>query len=359
MGRWIIVLHIVLLGLLAVAKPSWAQSWRTTVKVGQEVDTNPRRIIGEQSETDGGTRGLATLQGQVALSPAWTWGSTVRAGGRLLYATSVEDAAAVEVQTRLTGWSRGATFGGMQASYKDRVERGGFRDYRRVSALPFIGWDGYWIRFTVSGGYSSFWFKPLPRLNWHGPTVVPSLDFFVSNAVTLSLTYRYLLRDVREDRIVEGDEVGTFIVDEDPNGRVDHFHSGSAEVEVIIGRWLGELEYAYQSNNSNSFSRGYRRHMGNLSVTGIPFGRLLLRAVVGIQRTSFSDEVFIDESFAIDDQNQNTYTGTLEHPIGQRGWGVELRFTHFDEAFNSEETQRYSRNLAYAGVSWRQPRRDE
>ena len=105
------------------------------LKLGGEVDSNPRRQeVG--SPADYATRFLTTFRGNGPLADDLVLDATGRIGGRTLIDTTDENAVLAQADLGLywllsEAWRTSAT-----SSWKDRNERGGFRDYTRTESQP-------------------------------------------------------------------------------------------------------------------------------------------------------------------------------------------------------------------------------
>ncbi len=320
------------------------------MKAGQELDSNPLRVVGEGSEPDTATRllGSWSLRHPIGSTGVGVWG--VNVGGRLLIDTASESAVVSQfrhaenfrVHPRWTvGWG---------VDGKDRTEREGFRDYRRGGVnLDVVRAIGL-LDVSVQGGWQAFQFKPEPSLSWHGPQGVLAFDVYATDWLTLQGRQSVGARFVGEEALQVTDESGG--LDERASRRDVLVSSG---VRVGFAWAVASLDLGGNLvwNSSNTFGRSYRRQVFDAQVTVNPIGNLFARIAGQLQRTMFPDIAFVDESFALDDENRNQLSVSLENPIGHESVTLELRSTWWSDAFSGDETERYTRWVGYAGLCWR------
>ena len=349
------VIHFMLYGILLVATstpacPVAAQEHVWSLKAGQEVDSNPLRVVEAGSDTDTATRMLGSwsFRHRLGLMGVGQWGVTV--GGRALVATSSESAVVSQfrhsevfrVHPRWTvGW-------GIDA--KDRTERQGFRDYRRGGlALDVVRAIGV-LDLSVQGSWQAFQFKPDASLSWHGPQGMVAFDVYATDWLTVQGRQSVGGRFVGEEALPSFDEGA---VRDSNRFRQDLLVSSG--VRISIASSLASLDVGGNLiwNDSNSAGRSYRRQVVDAQLTLNPVGNLFARFAGQLQRTRFPDTALVDDSFALDDENRNQLSVSLENPVGHESVTVELRSTWWSDAFSGDETDRYMRWVGYAGVAWR------
>jgi len=339
--------------VLLCAAPLCATDGEWSLKVGEEIDSNPERLVGEGSSADGGVRALLGVDLRTRLGRRASLSTGGRTGGRLTHRTKEVDAFAGEVNARLRFWLSEDVYTGVRGDTRHFRERRGTRDYTRWGSSVELGaylWDG-WVHAQVTGGYSGFAFTPNRDLGWLGPTASARFDVFVSDAWTLGARYAVASRPTEEGRWVVQD-VGTLAYDP-ASFRRDTFHGSSALVSYAHHRVVADLSLSAQWNLSNSVGRGYTRRSVDASVTYVLFGNFLMRVAASLQRTRFDDPAQIDETFVLDDENRSYLSVTFEQPFPWRWMLVESRVVHYRGAFGSTDASRYRRTSGYLGLTFR------
>lgn len=339
---------IVLL-LICVARAASASDVDWSVKLGEEVDTNPARTIGERSDTDAATRLFASVAGGGWLGDRWTLSGSGQLGGRVFASTSAQDMLALQASGAAAWWAGYSTWLGARASWKDRRERGGFRDYGRASALAEAGLALEGFDAVAAGGWSWFTYRPDHDLDATGPTASLRLVGRPSRSWTLSAGYTATWRRLNEDRYVWDTDEGAIAFSTEEDARRDVLHAPYASVRYAHHRIVVELGYQLIRNRSNSRLRSYVRHAVTPSLTFVPFGDLMVRGAVTLQRTTWDDGNLVDETVGLDDENRNAVTVTLEHPLGPDWLAIEARYARYSEAFTGDDTLRFDRSVVYLG----------
>jgi hypothetical protein len=327
-----------------------AQEHTWSLKAGQEVDTNPLRVVGDGSPTDTATRLLGTwsLRHRIGASGVGVWSANV--GGRLLLETRAETAVVSQLRHSERfrihpQWSAGWAVDG-----KDRTEQDGFRDYRRGGLSMDVNRAIGLIDLSLQSSWQAFQFKPNPSLSWHGPQGAIGLDVYATDWLTVQGRQSVGVRFVGEDALEETDEGAVAL---QGVSREDVLVSSSLRVNLAWSVMLLDLGGNLVWNRSNTFGREYRRQVVDAQLTLNPAGNLFARVAGQLQRTTFPDTAFVDDSFALDDENRNQLSVSLENPIGHESVTVELRSTWWADAFTGDETDRYMRWVGYLGVAWR------
>lgn len=341
---------VIALLMLTFARAASASEVDWSVKLGEEVDTNPERTVGERSDADVATRLFASVSHGGWVDDRWTLSGSAQVGGRVFASTSDQDMLALQAGGAAAWWAGYSTWLGARASWKDRRERGGFRDYARASAVAEAGLALESFDATVSGGWAWFVYRPQHDLDATGPTASLRLVGRPSRAWTLSAGYGVTWRALDEDRYVWEDDGDVLAFRTVEGGRRDVLHAPGASVRYAHHRVVVELGYQLIRNRSNSRLRSYVRHAVTTSMTFVPFGELMVRGAVTLQRTSWDDGSLSDATVGLDDENRNTVTLTVEHPLGPDWLAVEARWSQYSEAFTGDDTLRFDRSVVYLGL---------
>jgi hypothetical protein len=349
------VFHFTLYGMLMIAvvllsRTVAAQEHVWSLKAGQEFDSNPLRVVGAGSGTDTATRMLGVWSFRHPLGSAGIsqWGVTV--GGRVLLDTGSESAVVSQFRHSETFRVHPRWTVGWGVDAKDRTERDGFRDYRRGGlALDVTRAIGV-VDLSVHGSWQAFEFKPAPSLSWHGPQGAIAFDVYATDWLTLQGRQSVGGRFVGEEALRASDDG---LVADANVFRQDLLVSSS--VRLSFASPLASLDVGGNLvwNDSNASGRSYRRQVFDAQLTVNPVGNLFARVAGQLQRTTFPDTALVDDSFALDDENRNQFSVSVENPVGHESVTVELRSTWWADAFSGDETDRYMRWVGYAGVAWR------
>jgi hypothetical protein len=345
-------LHARLLPLLAaagLAQSGVAASVRAddldveaAVKAGVEADTNPRRLNGDGSAADVADRlfvevNLAESSADQALSGG------VQIGGKRYHQTGSESTLVVDgsgaYQRRLVG-GLGAY---VRILARDRLEAGHERDYARLT-----GRAGLSLRLepiTLSAGPLAeyFLYRPDADLSYLMAGVSAQVGWSPSDAVGVVASYSYGHRDYHEARILS-DALGLRIGEP---LRGDEGHLAGLGASLDMG-FVANLDLFVQRNDSNSYGSSFTRLSARGSATfSLPW-RLFLTVQATVQRTLFDDQVLIDPTFSIDEEDRNSGVVALSGDLTDwLGW--EVRYSLYTQAFGGDQAD-YLRHLVYGGL---------
>lgn len=355
--------NLLIIVALLIATPAAAQT-DLTLKVGQELDTNPIRLTAEGSQMAAAARLVAAVDhasdvGDGALSV------DSRALGRLYYRAATEDSLSLSLSSALRGpLSRRSTLG-VSLSGRNRVERA--RDCSSDSSTACaVNQDYSSLRaglvhslrlgdvvWSLRGGARTFTFKPNGSFSWYGPGGSTSVDYRAHANATITAFYDAGVRYYRSDR--ERITTANGLVQVDGERRIDRGQSLGSSVRWSRGNWSLGAEYVYQWNHSNSATKGYARHLLEPSLTGIPFGDLLVRVSARITRSSFDPRRDQDATTNIDEESRNRISVVAEHPLVGEHLFLEAGWTLYRQAL--QETggaeQSFARSLAYLAFTVR------
>ncbi|MFT6397240.1 MAG: hypothetical protein ACJAYU_001986 [Bradymonadia bacterium] len=355
--------YVLIITALLFAAPSSAQT-DLTLKVGQELDTNPIRLTGEGSEAAAAARLVAAVDhtsdvGDGSLS------IDSRALGRLYYQAATEDSLSLSLSSDLRGPVARRSAMGLSVSGRNRLERARDcapdsttacavnQDYSSLRGgavhslqMGDVGW-------SLRADARTFAFKPNGAFSWYGPGGSTSVDYRAHPNVSLSGFYDLGVRHYRSDR--ERITTANGLVSVEGERRVDRGQSVGTSVRWSHGSWSLGAEYLYQWNRSNSATKGYARHLVEPSLTGIPFGELLIRVSARIARSSFDPRRAQDATTNIDEESRNRISFVVEHPIAADQLFFEAGWTLYRQALHETEGagQSFSRSLAYLALTFR------
>ena len=340
---------VVLVGLM-VAPQGQAEEprARALLKLGLEHDSNARRVIGSESNTDKLLRLFANL--------GWDWRAEIgKVELKALLGAKrfqeIDDEDNILLSTRLSWLSPGLTspIGSWRVSlsgdFGDRSERVSQRDYLRGGGALGLLWSYDWLSLSVQGGYRGFIYKPDLSSNHEGPTLATSVSAKLWEGLSASIGYRWFRRDFSSVRFVSQNS----LIALDPEGgeRRDHLHALSLGFYVRRA-WLLDLSYSLQANLSNSVGPGLLSHTGTLRWTQPLWWDWLFHLSLRLQRTDYDDPIRIDETLAIDDENRNQLQAGLSVPLWE-ALALEGKYTLFVEGLTDNKD--FTRHLVYLGLS--------
>ena len=349
---------------LLVAGPISAQT-ELTLKLGQEIDTNPIRLSGSGSDTAAAARLVAAVEhdsrvGDGALS------FDTQALGRLYYGAATEDSLSLSLSSDLAGPVSSRSSLGVHASARNRIERA--RECAVDSEVPCAVNQDYGslsagarhvlriddVSWSLSAGPRAFSYKPSSTFSWFGPGIMSGLDWRAHPNVVLSGFYDLTQRLYRSDR--QRITIANGLVTIDGERRIDRGQSVGATIRWRRGSWSLSGEYVHQWNTSNSATKAYTRHLIEPSVTGIPFGDFLVRVSGRITRSSFDPRRAQDATTNIDEESRNRVSIVGEHPLYSDVLFIEAGWTFYAQALHgveSEDDESFRRTLAHLALTVR------
>lgn len=361
---------VTILTFVLAALPVAAQT-ELTLKLGQEVDTNPIRLAGSGSDTAAAARVVAGLEHQSGVG-AGTFDVSSHALGRLYYSAATEDSLSLSLSTDLSGPISDRSSLGIHTSARNRIERAREceigsdvacavnQDYSSLSSgvryrlrLGDVAW-------SLGAGPRAFSYKPSSDFSWYGPGGTTSLDWRVHDNVVLGAFYDLSERFYRSDR--QRITVAGGLVAIDGERRVDRGQTLGLSTRWMRASWSLSLEYLYQWNISNSATKAYTRHLIEPSITSIPFGDLLVRVSGRVTRSSFDPRRAQDATTNIDEESRNRVSVVVEQPLVAEFLFVEMGWTYYAQALHavdSDDDESFRRSLAHVAFTVRGVRRQD
>lgn len=349
---------------LLFAAPVSAQT-ELTLKLGQEIDTNPIRLSGSGSDPAGAARIVAAVEHDSRVGDGRLSFDT-QALGRLYYVAATEDSLSLSLSSDLTGPVSERSSLGVHASARNRIERAREcavdsetpcavnQDYGTLSAgirhVLRVG-DVSW---SLSVGPRAFSFKPSSVFSWYGPGVMTGLDWRVHPNISLGGFFDLTERFHRSDR--QRITTANGLVTVEGERRIDRGNSLGGSIRWRRGSWSLAGEYVYQWNVSNSATKAYTRHLIEPSVTGIPFGDVLLRVSGRVTRSSFDHRRAQDATTNIDEESRNRISVVVEQPLYSDVLFVEAGWTLYAQALHGVESaddESFRRTLAHLALTVR------
>jgi hypothetical protein len=344
-------LSIISAALVSIAPSSvLAEGPDIALEIGMEADSNPERVEGASPLSDLVGRYFLRVDDLGVAGRSQDLSVRYRSGGKLYQSFEEENALINQMDGRWRlypfatsgvrwGWAE------VRGSVKDRTERGHRRDYQRGRASGGIGLALGPVRLSALGGAGRFVYKPDRRLSNDGPIVEGRLVWRLSDTWVTQVSLSRVWRDYRTARLVPIEEAST--LDQDAI-RSDRALVGSAGVSYrgpvivdVVGTWY--------ENESNSYGQSLERLGASLTVTSPIWGGVIGSARVGLQRTSYSDVIFLDETLAVDEDNRNSVVLELERGLFG-GVGMVLRYSLYAQEFGTRDTD-YARQLLFLGLS--------
>ncbi len=235
-------------------------------------------------------------------------------------------------------------------------------------SLTLLGPKGH--RFTLTGGYARFRYKPDEDFHWQGDKwgALYRATFWRGDpdedldAATIDLNFAYgvtrrMFRGKAFTNVCGPDMVA------DPScffpttvDRFDMHHAASAEA-VYTGDRIWSARYLVSVSDSNSYGQSLVRQRLELGVTTETWSDVFLTAKVALQLDTFLDPLLLardvqSQSFVtIDDENRNSLSLHLARDITKK-WSVEARYALFSNEFATSELN-FRRQIFYSGAVYR------
>jgi len=342
--------------VLCAPAVAWAQSGedelRLSLKVGVESDSNANREEGAAPTPDVLSRYFFVLDANHGIDAAQSVQTRVRSGGKLFRHVSRESTLLNQAEVRytvrpLTSLAQDWLFVYGLGGIKDRTESESHRDYLRLEGTAGLGVTLGPVLLTGGGGYRAFAYKPDPALSSVGPGWELGARWSITDRYVLSggasgQTRRYdATRFVLRDNGDVVQAIGAANLREDGSTALfGSFQYRGSFIIQVTGTW--------QDNASNSYGQSLARLGGVLSATVPLPADLALSGRFSVQQTTYSDEIFIDETFVVDEDNRNSFAATLE-------WGMtelidlEVRYSLYTQEFGLASAD-YLRQLVFVGL---------
>ena len=314
-------------------------------KVGEEYDTNARRIEGSDSEGDFVTRLFLKLQYAVRSGDREHLFIKLRSGGKLFAEFGDENTFLNQIDLQYTIFLPEPFQLQVWGMFKDRTEDVHHWDYLRGSAMGGLVLSADPFRARVGGGYRFFMFKPDEDIFNDGPSLEAAIWWTPEEAISISVSsviywkaYLSQIRVKAEDGGIQIDESAT---------RDDLLTTFRLSFQYR-GPFYLQADYSYLLNDSNSHGQSLDRHSFNAIVT-IPIVLDLILGLRGsIQRTIYDDPFFIDPTFGIDEENRNSLEVSLSYALIDLV-SIEANFSWYGQEL--EEGMEYDRKLFYLGLT--------
>ena len=332
-----------------------ADALRMGIKLGVESDSNANRVEGPITDSDVLSRYFFKLDANHFVGRTQSLSTKVRSGGKLYRTVTRENTLLNQADLRYTlrplaeleqDWLYLFAAG----SLKDRSERESHRDYLSLDGRGGLGVILGPVSLNGSLGYRNFAYKPDPGLSSFGPAYGGSARWSITDNFILSAGVNLQLRRFDSTRFTvrdNGDVVQTIGAD---NLREDRSTSWFADFQYRGDLGVVQLTGTLSDNRSNSYGQSLQRLGGLLTATvPLPF-ELLFNARFGIQRTIYSDEIFIDPTVVIDEDNRYSLVAALALPLTELV-DVELKYSLYTQEFGLASAD-YLRQLVFAGVGF-------
>lgn len=302
-----------------------------TLRAGAEYDDNVFRAEGEDRVGGFLSRYFAALDLATASTGSSVASASFAHGGKFFFDNEHGAADTLLSQAQLGYRVRFVRPFGLfaQADLRDRTERILKRDYTTGGISGGVESQLGRMSLRAGGGGRFFAFKPNPEASSANIEGLASVGVEVVNGVTASIGYTIARRAFGTDRFVrDGEEVLAIRGDL----RRDMFHTGRVGVAWRAKLLVAELSYSFAHNTSNSFGQGLTRHGVDLTVTAPLPWELFVSAHLELQRTTYDDQVRIDATFLVDEDNRNAGVLSLVRALGEH-WEVEARYSVYLQEF--------------------------
>ncbi len=235
-------------------------------------------------------------------------------------------------------------------------------------SLDLLGPKGH--RFSISGGYAKFRYKPDADFDWQGDKWGASYraTFWRGNpdedldAATIDLTFGYGITR----RMFRGRAFTNVCGPDEPAeprcfspstiDRSDLYHAAATEV-VYTGDRIWSARYTVSVTDSNSYGQSLVRQRLELGMTTETWSDVFLTAKVALQLDTFLDPLLLardvqSQSFVtIDDENRNSLSVHLAKDVSNK-WSVEARYALFSNEFATRKLN-FRRQIFYSGAVYR------
>ncbi|MCB9521329.1 MAG: hypothetical protein H6699_10715 [Myxococcales bacterium] len=358
---------ITLLLALFVGSPRAAAQTSVVVKLGQELDTNPRRVDGDPGPAFTASRVVVNLDDRRDIAQRGMLDLSLDALGRHVFGLGEEDSLGLSGGASLRGDVRDRGVLGVSLSTRDRFEPArdcdaaarcsANQDYRAAALSVFGARDTDWGGYGVDTGLQLFRFRPDGDLDRLGPTGGAWLELQPTDPLRLTLGYDVSAHYYSGARTTLGTNGGTYV---DPDeSRRDTEHIASLAAAWRTTRWRLGARYSLTLSRSNSSARSYDRHVVEPSVTGLLVGDLLVRVSARVVRARYDRRASLDATLDVDDDARNRVSVTLEHPLAGPV-SAELGYSVFTQSIalsSDADTAHasYVRHIAVAALTfgWR------
>ena len=323
------------------------------LKVGLEGDNNAGRSEGPQADPDLLTRYFLKLEAAHAVSRGQRLSLKFRSGGKF-YREEVDENTLINqvdinhVISPLEAFDQRWLFLFVRGSFKDRLERGGSRDYQRGGGAAGLGLGFGDLTLRAAVGASIFLFKPDPALSSRGPSSELGASLALGQDWVARAGFSVREKSYQTMRLVSRDETGQVVRDENV------LREDLAQIVSAGLTWRGpvvsSLDLSWVSIASNSHGQSIERLGAAVTLTAPLPWSVFLSGRLSLQRTNYADELFVstDKTLAIDEDNRNTFVLELERPLSEL-LSVVARYSVFAQEFGVEEAD-YNRQLIFLGM---------
>lgn len=327
-------------------------------ELGAEFDSNARR-----TEEIAGTMGVAPVQSWLqrfvvagslvdSIAPDNELSLSATGAGKLFDAAQAR-AEDVAIAQSALAWRIGlgprarlALAGGYYEAFQNPDAGADRRDFRSLAPTLQIGWTlDESLELSASGGYRLFAFKANHDYDFSAPTAAVDLRWARGTEAgadwEAGLGAAYERRDFAGPALVPcPPPMGTGLPCVGPDGRLDHFLLGHAEV-TRTGRVLASLGYALHYNLSNSFGETVTRHyaIGRFAAS-LP-GGLFLAARADLLFAYYKDPLAVGQAssgnayVSIEDENRSSVRVDLSRDLGEHVRAF-VRYTFYGNDLTSD-----------------------
>ncbi len=315
------------------------------------VDTNPRRIVGEEPSPDFLLSLTGNARGRVSFGPRSVAAARYDLGLKKFLEQRGEDVAVqqldLDVAARFGAWSLGANGAG-----KLRLSREGERDYGDLSGEGFVSL-GLSRTASARAALGARWFSypPDPDYGSLGPRASLGLRWALLRSLGLSFGLVGGLADFRGNARLESGETGG-------TRRRDRLLAGQLQLS-FRGPVAIQGGYQWSGNWSNSMGESSQRHRISAALTAaLPWS--CFGSLHGAwQRIHYPDGLFLSKELLdmllYDDEAQSSLAAKLARPLGRRV-ELEIKYALYWIELpprGDEETLTYTRQMASVGAAFR------
>lgn len=303
-----------LAALLAAAAPAdakMASAFSASLCPG--VDTNPRRIVGEEAELDGFLAFTGNARARLGIAAGHQLSGRYDLGLKKFLEQSAEDVAVQQLDLDYAA-RLGRLAVGLDASGKLRLSRAGSRDYRDASGDAFVDWSASRrIALRLSAGARWFGYPPDDAYSSFGPRASLAVRLQPLRRLGVSAAVLGVLPDYRGSARLPSGELS-----EQP--RRDRQLAAQLQVS-FRGPLLAQASYLWSGAWSNSFGESTQRHRISAAVTArLPLS-IFASAQAAWQFIHYVDGLFLSKELLdmllYDDEAQSSLAIKLARPVSE------------------------------------------
>ncbi|MBN2496526.1 MAG: hypothetical protein JXR96_18170 [Deltaproteobacteria bacterium] len=336
---------------------------RLRLQVGQEFDSNARRVYGAREDSPADFLANLVFQGEIGYRRgAHRLALELHGGAKLFYQRRSEHLLATYLAGRWRQVLPGQRSFGVRLTLRDTTQAVHSRDYLLATGEVFsrrVFHPGIPIALEAFAGGRYFIFKPdheadLIRSTNLGPSIGLRLSASFSPAWSAGLSYRFDTRFFDQPALAGQTGEGVLL----GRDRQDERHIGVAQLRFQMHWWerhrlIVQTSYFLSFNDSNSLSSSALWHRLRLVLSmQLPWD-LAVHLMGTVQYTDYLDGIYL-ESTAYEpdaDENENAFAIRISWCFW-RDLSLLLQAALYRNAFHSQEAERFQRETVMLGLAY-------